>query len=223
MAEQELYNNPSAVPFPFRSIRYEHQSSIAEALQNFELKDTITPHATFVAALNSVLVWAGARTATLPAWSYMANEADIVNFLSRLNESSKYLPQVKQIMVLNRSQVYRSGDGIEQGLIVCEHNPRVRFSTDRPVRDDEIGRELDMYPPNCDFFVGGYEMGETAFSIWEVGTEALLYAEAWSDDLLTPEQVQEFLVYCEKRVNIWNAVIEKLGFKYCFYKTIDWK
>ena len=93
----------------------------------------------------------------------------------------------------------------------------------RPVEDDEIGRELDMYPPNCDFFVGGYELGETAFSIWEVGTEALLYAEAWSVDLLTPDQLQEFLVHCEKRVNLWNAAMEKLGLKYRFYGTMDWK
>jgi hypothetical protein len=222
MAEQELYNNPSAAPFPFDSIRHEHRSSIAKVLQTFELEDTITPHATFVTALNSVLVWTGARTATLPAWSYMANQACVVNFLQHLNECSKYLPKVQQIIVLNRPQLYRSGDGIEQGLIVRQHNHRVRYSVDRPVKDDEIGRELDMYPPNCDFFVGGYELGETAFSIWEVGTEALLYAEAWRDDLLTPDQLQEFLVHCEKRVNLWNATMEKLGFKYRFYGTMDW-
>jgi hypothetical protein len=223
MVEQEPYCNLAATPFPFEAIRPEHRASIAKELKIFEDEDTVTPHATFVTALNAVLVWAGARTATLPAWSYMTNPARIVNFLEYLNHSSKCLHKVQKITVLNRPQIYRSGEGVEHGLIVRQGNPRVRFDLDRPVRDNEIGRELDMYPPNCDFFAGGYEMGDTAFSVWEVGTESLLYAEAFSDDLLSPMQLEEFILHCENRVALWNAAMANLGLSYRFYGTMDWK
>lgn len=209
--------------FPFEAIRPEHRANIAIALQTLEVEDTVTPHATFVTALNAVLVWTGARTATLPAWSYMTNQTKIVNFIEYLNQSSNYLPKVQKVTILNRPQRYRTGDGVEQSLIVRQNNPRVRFDLNRPVRDDEIGRELDMYPPNCDFFVEGYEMGETAFSIWEVGTETLLYAEAFSDKLLSPKQMDEFIVHCENRIALWNGAMESLGLSYRFYGTMDWK
>jgi hypothetical protein len=65
-------------------------------------------------------------------------------------------------------------------------------------------------------------LAETAFSIWEVGTEALLYAEAWSKDFLSPSQLQEFIEHCEKRVSLWNSAMENMGLTYRFYGTMDW-
>jgi hypothetical protein len=224
--ERVLYNNPNTSTFPFHFVRRHHSRQLAKTLRKFEHKIQTEPLSDFVTALNAVLVWVGARTASLPAWNY-CDEAGIARFIDDLNAISldvpKYLGPVAEVTILHRPQVYRSGDGIEQGLVTRVENPRVRYTTDPPVRDDEIGRELDMYHPNVDNFANACDSYiHFAFSIWEVGSDALLYAEAWCEELLTEEQLQEFLVHGEKRVSMWNVAMEKLGLSYRFYGSLDW-
>jgi len=185
------------------------------------------PQSNFVTALNTVLVWAGARTASLPGWNY-CDETCIVEIIELLNGVSRQIPchlgPVSDVVILKRPQLYRSGDGIEQGLITRLKNPRVRFTLEPPVGDEEIGCELDMYPPNTANFAATSDWSShSAFSIWEVGSEALLYAEAWSESFLTPSQKQAFLSHCEKRVDLWNWTMKELGLPYRFYGTMDWK
>jgi hypothetical protein len=82
-----------------------------------------------------------------------------------------------------------------------------------------------MYPRNAEHFAAGLLEGETgtAFSIWEAGSDVLLYAERWSEALLSQLEVQEFIVHCEKRVALWNSSMESLGLPYRVYGTMDWK
>jgi hypothetical protein len=226
MVERDLYNNSKISTFPFDFVRESmHTANLERILRNFEFEEQSEPLSNFVTAINSVLVWTGARTASLPAWNY-CDEDSISDFIKYLNKTSSEVPAhngpVPEVIILHRPQVYRSGDGIEQGLVTRLNNPRVRFTTDPPVGDDEIGRELDMYPPNADNFAWASDCTHTAFSIWEIGSEALLYAEAWCEDLLSPTQLEEFLASCEKRIRMWNAAMEKLGLSYRFYGTMDW-
>jgi hypothetical protein len=226
MTERELYGNHKAPTFPFDFVREGgYTSNLERILHKFEHEEQSEPLSNFVTAINSVLVWVGARTASLPAWNY-CDEDGISDFIKYLNKISTEFPKclgtIPEIVILKRPQVYRSGDGIEQGLVTRRNNPRVRFTTSPPVGDDEIGRELDMYPPNTDNFVRSCDCTHIAFSIWEVGSEALLYAEAWSEELLSPAQTREFLRHCEKRLRMWNAAMEKLGLTFRFYGTMDW-
>jgi hypothetical protein len=226
MAERELYNSRHYKPFPFEFVSSSFAQSLAPILRKLEQEDVCEPHANFVTALNTILVWSGARTATLPSWNY-CDQARLVEFVNYLNTLSRQVPAwagtIDELIILHRPQIYRSGDGIQQELITRQNCKRVRLTTDPPVGDDEIGRELDMYYPNADNFAAGYDLGETAFSIWEVGSDALLYAEAWSEDFLAPMQIREFIVHCEKRISLWNSAMEKLGLVYRFYGTMDWK
>jgi hypothetical protein len=226
MAERELYNNCLAKQFPFEYICARWHEELAATLHQIEHTDNSEPHANFVTALNIILVWSGARTATLPSWEYCDSKKvnDLINLLSIWSKevSSKFV-SVDEVIIVHRPQIYRSGDGIQQELITRRNCPRVRLSTEPPVGDEEIGRELDMYHPNAEYFASGSELGDTAFSVWEVGSDALLYAEAWSEDFLSATELQEFLVHCEKRLWLWNSAMEKLGLKYRFYGTMDWK
>ena len=226
MVERELYNNRHAKQFPFEYIFSRWGSTLAATLQKIEQNDKHEPHANFVTALNTVLVWSGARTATLPSWEYCDPKKvnDLINLLSKWSkEVPSKVGNVDEVIIVHRPQIYRSGDGIQQELITRRNCSRVRLSTDPPVGDEEIGRELDMYPPNADHFASGYELGDTAFSVWEAGSDVLLYAEAWSEDFLSATELQEFLIHCEKRLWLWNSAMEKLGLTYRFYGTMDWK
>lgn len=226
MAERELYNNWDSKVFPFDYVRSTYGASLAAILRRFEQEDQYEPHANFVTAINAVLVWTGARTATLPSWCY-CDGSRILELINHLNSLSRQISQkvglVDELFILNRPQVYRSGDGIQQALIVRQNCSRVRLTIDPPVGDDEIGRELDMYHPNVEHFAAGYDLGDTAFSVWEAGAHALLYAEAWSEHLLSSSQLKEFVAHCERRLSIWNSTMEKLGLTYRFYGTMDWK
>ena len=158
------------------------------------------------------VVWTGARTASLPQWDY-CEKARVDTFIRYLNKESRRIQKhrchVQELFVLYRSHIYSSGEVVEQGTVVRCKNPRVRPTSDPPINDAEIGRELDMYPLNADQFASEHELGDS-FTIWEVGSDSLLYAERWSRNLLSHTQLQVFLVHCEKRVALWNEAMEKL-------------
>jgi hypothetical protein len=225
MAERELYGNRDAKQFPFETVRSYCGSQLAAKLSSIEREDKFEPHTQFVTALNCVLVWTQARTATLPTWdSPNQREArELVDLLSKWSEQLSWTGQIDEIIIVPRRQLYRSGGETEQRLIARRNCPRVRLDPYPPIRDDELGRELDMYPRNAEQFAAGLLEAETAFSIWEAGSEVLLYAEGWSETLLSPSEVQEFIVHCEKRVALWNSSMESLGLAYRFYGTMDWK
>jgi hypothetical protein len=223
MAEKVLYNNFGSKEFPFEYVRSRFSSSLAAILHDIEQGDQQDPRASFVTAINTILVWTGARTASLPCWAY-CKERLIVELVERLNDISRQTPSkvgtIDEVILLGRPQVYCFGGGTHQKIIVRKHNPRVSMTADRPVDDHQIGRELDMYPSNILHFAG-CKLGETAFTIWEVGSEALLYSEVWSDKLLSTSQLKEFLDFCDKRLGVWNSAMEKLGLTYRFYGTMD--
>ena len=212
-------------PFPFQTVRSKFGARLAAKLRKIERKDKFEPHSQFVTALNCVLVWTQARTASLPLYeSTDKNWRKTRRFVALLSRWSRRL-QIDEVIIGLRRQIYRSGTETDQGLIARRNCPRVRLEPEPPIRDDELGRELDMYPRNAEHFVAGQLDGEkgTAFSIWEAGSDALLYAERWSEALLSHLEVQEFIVHCEKRVALWNSSMESLGLPYRVYGTMDWK
>jgi hypothetical protein len=215
-------------PFPWDKVRSMSGPSIAERLRVYERADCHPPHHSFVNALNTALVWVGARTAALPPWSRGNQILELISFFNKIGQQLRdggcACCSVSELTFLQRPQLYRAGTIVQQGVIVRRNNHRVRFTSVPPVNDSEIGRNLDMYPPNTDHFADGlHEKADMAFSIWEAGTDALVYAETWKENLLSPEQRTEFLGYCEKKVELWNTAMERLGLVYRFYGTMDWK
>jgi len=225
MAERELYGNRDAKQFPFETVRSHYGSQLAAKLGSIEREDKFEPHTQFVTALNCVLVWTRARTATLATWD-SPNKDETTQLVDLLSEWSRHLSwtgQIDQVVIVKRRQIQLSGSVIDQRLIARRNCPRVRFESEPPIRDDELGRELDMYPRNAEQFSVGLLGAETAFSIWEAGSDVLLFAETWSEALLSPSEVQEFILHCEKRVALWNSSMESLNLPYRFYGTMDWK
>jgi hypothetical protein len=199
-------------------------TSLTRTLHHFEQEDTSEIRANFVTAINIVLVWSGARTATLPSWEY-CDPNRVVCFIYYLNKLSQQMSTnartVDELIILTRPQLYRTGTIVEQKLITLRNCPNVRMMTEPSVEDSEIGRELDMYHVNADYFAKA-EFVEDAFSVWEAGTDALMYAEIWSPDSLSSSQLQEFLKHCEKRIALWNSAMERMKLPYRFYGTMDW-
>src|SRR5277367_2621246 len=215
-----------AKQFPFQAVRSFFGSQLAVKLRTIEREDKFEPHTRFVTALNCVLVWTRARTATLAGTWDSPNKHETTQLVHLLSEWSRHLSwtgQIDEVVIVKRRQILLSGTVIDQGLIARCNCPWVRFESEPPIRDDELGRELDMYPRNAEQFAVGLLGAETAFSIWEAGSDVLLYAETWSEALLSPLEVQEFIVHCEKRVALWNSSMESLGLSYRFYGTMDWK
>jgi len=223
MTQSDVVDSCSPRPFPFEFVRQKFGSSLAASLRQLELEGPPIPHTNFAAALNAVLVWCGARTASLPVWAY-CHMPRVAEFVDSLNKISAQAPtkMIDEVVILERPQVYSDGEEIQQELIVRKNSRRVRWYTDGPVGDDQIGRELDMYDLNVRLFAEGYIMGQDGFSIWEVGSESLLYVEAWREDFMTPVQLRDFLVHCERMVSVWNSAMEKLGLVYRFYGSMDW-
>jgi hypothetical protein len=222
---EELYKQ-DAKQFPFPLVRSSVGSELAAWLRKIECENKFEPYTQFVTALNCVLVWTRARTASLPTWDSTVtseNKQKTEDFVALLSNWSLDL-KIVEVIIVQRRQMYRSGAVTEQRLIARRECPRVRFEAEPPVRDDELGRELDMYPRNAEQFAAGRLEGETrTFSIWEAGSDVLLYAEMWSEALLSPLEVREFVGDCVKRVALWNSSMESLGLPYRFYGTMDSK
>lgn len=199
-----------------------HAGGIAAMLCDFEYN--CEPHGTFVTALNCLLVWTGARPATLPAWKYCSRN-NITDFIKYLNGVSQQLhqPRPAEVIICERPQKYRSGEITVQRLVTLRGKPGISFDSKSHVEDEQIGRELGMYPPNARLFAEGHDLSQMAFSIWEAGLDALIYAEAWDEDLLTDAQRQEFLRRCQDVVHLWNETMKGLGLEYRFYGTMDWR
>jgi hypothetical protein len=224
MAERVLYNNHDAPTFPYEVICSTFSQNLTESLRTLEREDISEPRAGFAAALNIVLVWCGARTATLPSWVCL-DPARVYEFIDSINKISVRCPVhcglIDEVYVLKRYETYKTGEGIKHGLVVRRHSPRVRFDTSVPITDEDIGRELDMFHLNAYYFANGYDVYHSVFSIWEAGSHALVYAEIWNPDLFDQVQMGEFLVHCEKRVNLWNSSMGQLGLGYRFYGSFE--
>jgi hypothetical protein len=224
ISDAKLLERPQdAKQFPFETVRSSFGSLLAAKLSQIEIEDKREPHTQFVTALNCVLVWTQARTATLPTWEWL-NQHETTQLLALLSEWSRDL-QIDEVIIVTRRRIYPCGTEAEQGVIARRNCPRVHLEPEPPIRDDELGRELDMYPRNAEQFAAGLLEGETqtAFSIWEAGADVLLYAERWSEALLSPSELQEFIVRCEERVALWNSSMESLGLPYRVYGTMDWR
>ena len=198
MAQNFVNNNYNSTQFPFEFVSSEFGGALGRLLRCFEEEDVTEAQPEFVAALNTVLVWSGARTATLPSWEYFQPNK-LMKLIKQLNKWSQRVPQsagtIRDVVVIRRRQIYRCGNGIQQEMIARQNCGRVRVTSEAPVTDEEIGLEMDMYPANVKYFVNLQfdEVSEKGFSIWEVGTNVLLYAEAWSVRWLSESELLEFL------------------------------
>jgi hypothetical protein len=152
--------------------------------------------------------------------------AQILELISFFNRIGQQLPKsdgsIEQLVILQRRQRHRDGTIVPQRIIVHQNNRRVRFMLWPPVDDAEIGRDLDMYPPNADYFACRlHDFGYMTFSIWEACNHALFYAETWNENFLSDQECAQFLCYCKEKVKLWNTAMEKLGLVYRFYGTME--
>jgi hypothetical protein len=105
MAERELYNNHQCKPFPFEFVASRFAQSLATTLHKLEYEDIEEPQADFVTALNAILVWNGARTATLPSWDYCHQDC-VIEFVDYINKVSRQIPAwagtVDELIIVRR-------------------------------------------------------------------------------------------------------------------------
>jgi hypothetical protein len=193
-------------------------------LQKLESAEPPVPHTNFSTAINTILVWAGARKASLPANDY--NEYCLKYLINLLNKVSPRIQSSGKVTILSRQQVHPNGIVTNLPIITFRDTNRVHHNADSLICDQEVGLELNMYPPNVDCFSKfGFKQppGSSTFSIWEVGSEALVYTEVWWEVYLSPAQLEEFLLFCERKVDEWNRRMATSGFPFRFYGTMDWK
>jgi hypothetical protein len=225
MARNLVNNEYNCRRFPFEFVSSEFGEALSGLLRRFEEGDVTESHAEFAAAINTILVWSGARTATLPCWEYFQMN-DLTRLIDSLNKWSRRVPRsagtIDEVAIIERPRIYRGGNVIPQEMIVRRNCRRVRVTREPPVGDEEIGFELDMYPANVKYFKSVDGPTEIGFSIWEAGSDVLLFAEVFSLEFLMKWQLVEFLELCEERVSAWNSAMEKLGLVYRFYGTMDW-
>lgn len=224
MTENSLHNDTSSRAFPFETICNKVAQSLADELQKLERLDSSEPRSGFAAALNTVLVWCGARNTALPPWSTLdADRAyDFIDFLNKLPERcAMHGGHIDKIFVLQQLQTNNVGLELELGFIVRRNNPRIIRALSSPISEQDTGRALEMYNLNVYYFANGNDNSDKVFSIWESGSGALLYAEIWNPDRLTSKELQEFLKHCEKKVNAWNTAMENLGLIYRFHGSLE--
>src|SRR5438045_6578739 len=74
-------------PFPWERVRNTSGTLIAEWIHVFERSDMgHPPHDSRVNALNTILVWGGARTAALPAWNQRPQILELISFFNRIRD-----------------------------------------------------------------------------------------------------------------------------------------
>jgi hypothetical protein len=133
-AEKELDDNQNPHLFPFEYVRSKLGTSISKMLLEFEHEGEANQN--YATALNTVLVWAGARNASLPSWIY-CDEQRIREFMNHLNQISQQIPSnlrsIPDVTIVKRLQRYLSGKIGQLGLITRMDNPRIRILLDSPV------------------------------------------------------------------------------------------
>jgi len=161
MTEGSSYNYVSCSEFPFDVVRSK-LSFVSKILRRFyqevEIQSQHHPksetelksHANFAAALNTVLVWCGARPTALPLWDY-CDKAQIANLVEHLSYLSWQISNhyeriwISDLIILQRPYVNCPGSIIQDSIITRRDNPYVRFTTDPPVEHRQSGRELGMF------------------------------------------------------------------------------
>jgi hypothetical protein len=217
--------------FPFKFARSHFAGTLSADLRKLEEHDTKEPHAEFAAGLNAILIWIRARTVTLPSWEYFKNygseegseKRGILELLNKLNIMSQQFPRragmIEKVAIMERPQIWRCGRRVKQTFIARRNCPRVQLTT---VGDREIGLELDMYPPNIKYFETLEGASQMGFSIYEAGSNASMFAEVCSMEVLSLSEVKKFGNVCKERVSRWNRAMKKLGLIYRFYGIMNW-
>lgn len=171
----------------------------------------------FITAINTVLIGTQARKAALPQNSY--DETCLDDFINCLNNLLPQLPIEPFSKVITHPFQLRwnTGEVVDLRLITHVGNP-IRFDMESPINHEQLGQELGMYYPNTKNYKSGLP---SAFRVKEINTDSPVYAEVYSELLLSPKELEEFLVYCETKVSLWNAVMEKLELKYRFMYSLE--
>ena len=238
MTEGISHNHVSSSEFPFDFARPK-LSSVSILLRNFyrkvevQSKDNpnseteLEAHVNFATALNTVLVWCGARPTTSPQWRY-CSKAQIYNLINLLNYISREIPNhydnVSDLMILERPFVILPGSIIKDSVVTRRDNPQVRFTTDPPIEHRDSGRELGMFWPNVDNFSRTFNTEKSLrseFSIYEVASNTQIYCERYSRPLLSDVQMKEFQTQCREKIDHWNLSMEQLGLSYRFHGKWD--
>jgi hypothetical protein len=89
MARNSFRNDYNSTQFPFEFISSEFGEELSVLLGKIEDDDIKEPHAVLVVALNTVLVWSRARTATLPSWQYFKTWNELMMLINYLNKWSR--------------------------------------------------------------------------------------------------------------------------------------
>lgn len=191
MAENALYNYNDE-PFPFEAVRPR-----ITWLQSYLDNSIEHPPYDMEVFIATILVFGGARTATLQGNFWWPEINDLVNRLNSVLESVG-ASQHKLELVL-RGRCF---------LVTCSRSPRFIWKTQLTHRD--VGYNLDFFAPG---HLGGTEVVHfiEAESLQLVMGECVL-AKALEDETVR----EEFDDFNKKRVDLYNSTMENLGLRYRF-------
>jgi hypothetical protein len=165
--------------------------------------------------LNTFLVWAGVRECTLPDWEYI-NENDLRDFIDFLNK----LPQQKfrRVVIVEFQHSYFDGCIVSNRIITRENNPICRFhKSPSPITDFEIGLACGFHLRNVTHYVELPVNGTRwAYRVEESTSGALMFAEVFFPDHLSPFQLDEFHKLCKSRIILYNRTMKEFNWPFRF-------
>ena len=203
MAEEALYRNVSEPKFPFELVA----KKLGSLIEDLESANRSGSYNAFPSMLNTVLVWARARTATW--WTndvYGINET-LVSSLNAILEEVGANATYHRLELVPRFNMF---------FVTCRNSPRFNWST-RPTHL-EIGQNLDFFAPSHVFKDTGPSGGRLCVQYLERSTGRPLTIEKISFDVLyaDPACLERLKQFCDRKETLFNNTMEQLGLKYRF-------
>jgi len=215
-----------ASSFPYDDLPEGFRIQLAKKIKSIKSHQAAEPTPIIVSSvLNTLLVWCGARPSMIPQSSTFPTElGDLVTFL---NEASAHLTSdFPPMYAIRRAEAYIDDPTIvhrpQSFLLRAQRLSTSRLGTTTPLSHYHVGLELGMYERNSAYFqytdLNGLD--NYGFIVFLLGYEnellAMMFAEVWHPDALTGEEIIDFVKYCERRVRVWNTVMERLELTYRF-------
>jgi hypothetical protein len=196
MAEQALYGNSMEPAFPFDAVRDQ-----LAWLPRYFTENVSNPAFDLEPLLNTVLVFARARTATL---QNAASWNRVRRLVKRLNDVTDSVgASHHKLELVRRGPFY---------FVTCSRSPRFNWSVHLTHRD--VGRNLDMFAPGHCTPEQRYTKRFVHF-IEESSMEAIV-SEMNLLEYFNDDDMDKFLNFNKTRENLFNSTMEALALEYRF-------
>jgi len=183
-------------------------------------------HPNFEAMLSAVFlaIGIGNRTATWPTWESIHRDRHI-KFITLLNQ---FIPKSHpKLVVVEFQHKELSGNINPKCIITRDDNLTLLVDQEPQLTDVDLGIMFGFYRPNVYNYPKDLPGQSYAFQVLVSSLNTvsplntLLFAETFFPDHLSYSRIQKFSKYCEERINLYNKIMETLGWPYRFHGVFE--